>query len=178
MLNLPKKIILYFGLINSVLFGIELPTDYKCNFQQTIQEKKNNKIQYNGILYYENKKNIKWKYLEPISKEIIIKNNKIFIIEPDLEQVIIKKNNSNKNIFSLLKTIKKNNIKNFKYKLINDNIEYNILFNKQYIPIEIKYIDTLDNNINIKFFNLIYNMKNIQNQFDFFIPDDYDIITN
>jgi len=179
MLNLPKKTILYFGIINSLLFGIEIPENYKCEYNQKIIDENNKTIQYKGLLYYKNKKNIKWKYIEPVYKDIIIKGNKIFIIEPDLEQVIIRKNDPflKKNIFSLLKDIKKDMIKDNKYTNNINDIKYNIYFNKKYIPIKIEYIDTMGNKVEINFFNPKYNID-IENEFKFLIPNNYDIITN
>jgi len=144
---------------------------YQANFVQTVTNSSGNKIIYKGKIYLDNKSNILWRYIKPITKDVYINDTKVMIVEPELEQVIISRMDKELNLIDILnqshkisKNIYENKINNIVYKIniVNNNLK------------EINYIDDIDNKIEITFnkINGNFNMK----IFDYNIPDDFDII--
>lgn len=176
-----KLLFLLLFFINYV-FSIETPNTYKAQFKQIIKSNNNKEILYSGNIYISYKEDkIKWDYLEPIEKYVILLNNKdiynIYVIEPELEQVLLKKEKKI-NVLSSLKNLEEKNIINNKinYKLNNINYEIELIKDKNIFYVKsINWIDELDNNVNLEFFNIEYNI-NIDKELYINIPKNYDII--
>jgi outer membrane lipoprotein carrier protein len=97
------------------------------------------------------------------------------MVEPDLEQAIIKRIDSNFDFFSLLSTAKK--INDNKYIARYNNTTFFIIIDNSKIK-SILYKDEFDNNVKIDFTNQIENKKMNKKAFEPIIPEDYDIIRN
>jgi len=140
-----KYILIVFFVIYS--YGIELKyKSFSADFNQSV--KSDNKIiLYEGNLKVKNNL-IFWHYKKPIEKKIWI-TNKIFIYEPDLEQVTIY--NKDNNLFKLLKNAKKIKKDLYVNKYENRNI-YFIIKNKMIT--KIYYKDKIDNLVTLNFYNI------------------------
>lgn len=183
--------IFYFLMIAFTLNALELPNNFKASFNQTIIPPKGDKVEkiikYTGILYFSIDK-IKWDYLSPVEKTVIVynmgKKSINYIIEPEIEQVIIKKTKSF-NIGFELQKIEESKLKQEKefYSIIfnKNNKDYSVMFTKgidgKYIPINIKYQDQMENLVEIKFYKINTNID-IDEAFEVKIPEYYDIIKN
>jgi outer membrane lipoprotein carrier protein len=142
-----KRLFLIF--LSIYTFGFELKyNQFTSDFNQSVKSE-NKTINYEGKVYVNNQL-IFWHYTKPIEKKIwLTSNNKIYVYEPDLEQVTIY-NNSKENFFKLIKSAKK--LKNNLYlKKYNDHKIYfktdNGLIKKIY------YKDKVDNLVTLNFYN-------------------------
>jgi outer membrane lipoprotein carrier protein len=142
-----KKTLLLFIVLYSFAFEIKYKS-FISDFNQSITTQKKH-IYYKGKVYVKNNF-IYWHYIKPIEKKIWIKNNKIYIYEPDLEQVTIYKNNKN-NFFKLIKNAKK--IKNNLYLKEYDNKKIYFKTKNNLIK-RIYYKDKVDNLVTLNFYNI------------------------
>lgn len=167
-------IIVFFIAINANA-DIKKLESFEADFTQSIKSINNKLIEYKGKVFIKNTGKILWKYQSPIEKNVYILNDFAIVDEPELEQAIYTKLQSEINIIKLLQTAKKINENNFIAKI--DDIDYLIKTSKNTNEIEmIKYKDKLDNNVEIKFVNQVTN-KNISDDiFNFTAPEHYDII--
>jgi len=169
------KILISLSLAFLTLFANEIHNiqTYKADFKQIITNQSNKDIVYNGKIFIKSPFSILWIYDEPIVKYVYINDNKVAIIEPDLEQAIITKLSQEINIFKLLTESKK--ISDELYKNTVNNIEYSMIIKNNQLK-QITYKDEIDNNVNINFSNIKQNINIDNNKFKYEIPYDYDII--
>ncbi len=168
------KLKLLLTLLSSCAFAeITDLTSFQANFEQSITDEKNKKIIYKGTIEASHPRYALWTYSNPIKKTVYVLRNKVIMVEPDLEQAIIKTINSNFDFFSLLKSAKE--IKKDIYKATFENIEYTI--HTKGLEIEsINYVDEFENRVNIVFKDQKVNEKIDLNIFNPYIPMEYDII--
>ncbi|WP_457744003.1 LolA-like outer membrane lipoprotein chaperone [Sulfurimonas sp.] len=147
---------------------------FKADFTQSIVDDQNKTIEYLGHVQAAKPQYALWEYKTPINKQVYILPNKVVIIEPELEQAIIKKITGNFDFFSLIKNAKRigkddyvANFNNTKYdiKLVNGIIE------------SISYKDEFENNVKILFAHQVENIKYKKKIFTPTIPKEYDIIS-
>ena len=169
-----KKIILAALLITSSYADIKNINSFEADFSQNITDDKGTKITYSGHITASKPQYALWQYFKPIHKSVYILPNKIIVIEPDLEQAIMKHLNENFNLFEIIHNAKKIN-KN-KYLAKFKNKEYIIKIKNSNIE-SISYKDELDNNIKIIFQNQEENKKISKEKYIPHIPDEYDIVT-
>jgi outer membrane lipoprotein carrier protein len=142
-----KYIILFIAIFS---FGFELKyKSFEAEFNQTVQSE-NKTIYYKGIVKVKNDF-VFWHYKKPIEKKIWNTLDKIYVYEPDLEQVTIYKKNQNDDFFKLIKNAKK--IKNHLYMKKYDNKNIYFITNNQTIT-KIYYKDKIDNLVTINFYNI------------------------
>ena len=81
---------------------------YEADFRQVVTNDKGNILEYSGHIKIMKPQYALWEYLQPSTKLIYINKNMATIIEPDLEQVIVKKLHNSIDFFKILKNAKKN----------------------------------------------------------------------
>jgi outer membrane lipoprotein carrier protein len=168
------KKLLFIVFFISMLFGdIKNINTFEASFNQTITNELDKKITYTGKVYIKKPSLALWKYNTPVTKDIFINENKVYIIEPDLEQVTISKINNNFNMIDIINSAKK--INNDKYKTIIDGMDAYIFTKNGQIK-KISYTDNLANDVVIEFQNTIQNIKINKDVFKVKIPYGYDII--
>jgi len=155
-----KQIILIFIVIIS--YGFELKyKSFKSDFNQSVKSE-NKIINYNGKVYVKDSL-VYWHYIKPIEKKIWATMDKIYVYEPDLEQVTIYNTSKKDNFFELIKSsqkIKKNLfLKTYNNKKIYFEVK-NSLIKKIY------YKDKIDNLVTLNF----YNTQKKDFNLSFFIP--------
>lgn len=148
-------------------------SSFQANFEQSITDEKNKKIVYQGTIQASQPRYALWKYSQPIEKTVYVLKNKVIMIEPDLEQAIIKTINSNFDFFSLLKSAKE--IKKDVYAATFNNTNYTI-YTKGMTIESISYIDEFENKVQIVFKDQKVNEKIELNIFNPYIPMGYDVI--
>jgi outer membrane lipoprotein carrier protein len=136
---------------------------YKADFTQSITNLQNKTIKYTGKIYLKQPYSMLWQYKTPIQKDVYMKNKKIIIDEPQLEQAIYTTLTNEINLINLL-----NNPK-----LINK--KYKLTF-KDKILQTIQYKDEMENKITITFSNTQINQQIPDQLFQFIAPLDYDIV--
>ena len=168
------KKLLFLALLGvSVQANIDTLQYFKADFIQNIVDDQNKTITYKGYVQAAKPQYALWEYKSPVNKKVYILPHKVVIIEPELEQAIIKKIGDNFDFFSLIKHAKKidknHYLANFKEK------NYFITINGDTLA-SIKYKDEFDNSVSIDFKNAKINKKIAEGIFLPQIPEDYDLI--
>jgi len=143
-----KHLIVIFMIIFSYGFDIKYKS-FESDFNQTVKSE-NKVILYTGKVYVNNNL-VYWHYLKPIEKKIWAINNKIYVYEPDLEQVTIYKTSKKDNFFDLIKTAKKEKNNLYLKKYDNKNIYFEV--NNKLVK-KIYYKDKIDNLVTLNFYNI------------------------
>lgn len=143
----------------------------KSNFIQSVTSEKKT-INYEGNFII-TKNRAYWHYKKPTKKDIFIINNKVTIIEPDLEQAIYTNLKNTPNLNEILGRAKE---VNNHFETIYDGIKY-FIFLKNSLPYQIQYNDKIDNKVVLTFINPIKNSQVNQEFLTPKIPKNYDIIT-
>jgi outer membrane lipoprotein carrier protein len=146
---------------------------FDADFTQTVSDEKGKQLLYAGHIRALSPKYALWEYKTPVEKSIYVRPTRITIIEPEIEQAIVKKLAIDFDFFKMIthaKEISKDN-----YIAIINETKYLIKIEKKLIN-SISYRDEFDNSINIVFTNQIQNKPISKNIFVPLIPKDYDII--
>jgi len=143
-----KQILLVFIIVISHGFELKCKS-FESDFNQTVKSE-NKTIFYKGKVYINNNL-VYWHYMKPIEKKIWSTNNKIFVYEPDLEQVTIYKTTKKDNFFKLIKTAKKLKENLYLKKYNNKDIFFNV---KNNMINKIYYKDKIDNLVTLNFYNI------------------------
>lgn len=170
------RIIFITLLVFSSLFGISEKTNtMKANFIQTITDDKNITITYEGSMLAKRPNMALWHYIKPIEKTVYITAHDVTIVEPELEQAIVKRLGNSIDILAILASAKRES-KN-RYTAIYNAKEYHIETEDDMIK-TISYTDAFDNLVKIKFSDQKINTKIDNSHFKAAIPADFDIIND
>ncbi len=158
----------------SPLFAISENTDtMKADFVQTITDDKNSTITYKGNMFAKRPNMALWHYKEPVEKSVYITAESVTIVEPELEQAIIKRLGNSIDILAILSSAKRDT-KN-SYSVFYDNKRYDVLMQDKMIK-SISYTDAFDNIVKIVFTAQQINKNIDDSRFRADIPADFDII--
>lgn len=146
---------------------------FEATFVQTITDEKSKVITYKGNVLATKPQNALWSYQSPISKDVYVQENLVTIIEPEIEQAIIKRISTDLNLFELIKKAKKISEGNYETSYMDK--KYHIAFHKNLLE-SISYKDEFDNNVKILFEKQKQNKKIDPALFTPNIPADFDII--
>jgi len=146
---------------------------FKADFTQSVTDEKNKVLEYKGNVIASKPQNALWRYLTPVNKDVYINSDAITIIEPEMEQVIIKHIKSNFDFFNMIKNAKQ--IDKDTYLATYQNSQFTIK-TKSLLIDSISYIDEFENKVTILFSNQKQNEKIIDESFVPNIPLEYDII--
>jgi len=168
------KRLLFLALLSvSAQANIDTLEYFKADFIQNIVDDQNKTITYKGHVQAAKPQYALWEYRSPVDKKVYILPHKVVVIEPELEQAIVKKIGDNFDFFSLIKHAKKidasHYLANFKEKNYFITMNGNIL-------VSIQYKDEFDNSVSIDFKNAEINKKIEKKIFTPQIPEDYDLI--
>ena len=153
--------------------GIKNIQYFEADFTQNIVDDHNKTITYKGNIKAARPQYALWQYKSPVEKKVYILPHKIIIVEPELEQAIIKKIGNNFDFFSLIKNAKKIDKRHY---LANFRGKNYLITIKNNIFSSIAYKDELDNKITINFTNTKTDKKIKDETFVPKIPKDYDLI--
>jgi len=144
-------------ILTSILSAsIDTVTSFEADFIQNITDEKGKVLSYSGHVYASKPQFAKWNYLTPVQKGIFISPFNITIVEPEIEQVIIRKIESNFNFFQMIKNAKK--IKKNTYEAKYKNSIFTIIQKDNKIK-SISYLDEFENNVVIIFDKQKENLK-------------------
>jgi len=174
------KLLISIIFISSLLYAsFDNLKSFKADFKQTLTDDKNKTISYYGEVIADAKKQTaRWHYKKPVDKTIYISYFNVTIIEPELEQVIIKRVDLEDgfNFFKMLKEAKQ--IDKNRFLAIYKNKKFTISVDKNSLLKNIEYLDEFDNKVKIEFKNQKYNIKFNKDSFIPKFPLEYDIIEN
>ncbi|MBA1437484.1 MAG: outer-membrane lipoprotein carrier protein LolA [Epsilonproteobacteria bacterium] len=166
---------LCFGLSSIISADITKLVTFQANFEQIIIDEQNKKITYKGNVITSAPSFAMWKYNNPINKTVYVSKDKVVIVEPELEQAIIKKIQSNLDFFSLLQQAKE--IKKDLY--VADYLQTKYFIKTEGLKIvSIVYTDEFENRVQILFHDQKVNKKVDFKQFTPAIPQEFDIIND
>lgn len=168
-----KYILFYILLISNVFASIESINSFEADFVQSITDDKNKVLNYSGHVIASKPQYAKWNYLKPIKKDVYISRFNVTIVEPEIEQVIIRNIESNFDFFKMISNAKKTKADTFtaNYK---DKV-FTIIQSSNLIE-SISYIDEFENRVKIVFKNQKQNHKIDPTDFAPKFPLDFDII--
>ena len=172
------KLIISSMLLLSVCFAsndIKNLDTFKASFTQKIVSTSDNIIEYKGNVFIKKSGKILWEYKTPVVKNVYINENFAVVDEPELEQAIYTELESEINIIKLLNSSKKVNENSYITNI--EDVDYLIKTSPSDNKINyIKYKDKLENDVEIKFSNVVQNGEISEQIFKFTIPEHYDVI--
>ncbi|MBE0498897.1 MAG: outer membrane lipoprotein chaperone LolA [Campylobacterales bacterium] len=168
------KYILVLSLLMSSLFAFgENIQNFEADFVQTITDEENKTLTYAGTMHAKRPNSVLWLYTDPINKKIYVNSKFAVIVEPELEQAIVKKLEGEIDFFGILASaqiVDKNH-----YKAIYKNISFTLKERDGVIE-ALSYTDPLENKVQIRFSKQKQNRPMEQSLFTPKIPKEFDII--
>ena len=153
--------------------AIDNINSFEASFTQSVTDDKNSSLNYNGHVQAKKPQSAVWNYLEPIKKDVYIWKHSVTIVEPEIEQVIIRRIESNFDFFMLIKNAVKISTNTYK---ANYKESIFIITTKNNLIESISYKDEFDNDIKIVFKNQKQNIDIDENVFVANYPLQFDII--
>ncbi len=168
-----KYLFLYFSLTSYIFASFDNLTTFQANFIQTITDEKNKILIYSGSVLASKPQNVLWHYKEPVDKLVYINAYSVSIVEPEIEQVIIKNLDTNFDFFNMIKNAKKIALDIYFVKF--KNVEFYIK-TKDNLLYSISYIDEFENAVKIIFSNQLYNQEISEKRYIPSFDLDFDVI--
>ncbi len=146
---------------------------FKADFTQTVIDDKGKKLLYSGHMIASKPQYALWIYTKPIKKSVYITPNYVTVIEPEIEQAIIRKVSSDFDFFNMINKAKKK--KDNTYIATLNESEYTVLVKNNIIE-SISYLDEFENEVTIIFTKQQNNLSFSEDIFKPKVPVEYDII--
>ena len=155
------------------LASIDNINSFKADFEQSVTDDKNTTLNYSGHLAAQKPQDAVWHYLLPIKKDVYIDRFRVTVVEPEIEQVIVRNIESNFDFFKMIKNAKK--IAKNKYKASYNESNF-IITTKDELLESISYKDEFENDVKITFKNQQQNIKIDDQVFIADYPLEFDVI--
>jgi outer membrane lipoprotein carrier protein len=146
---------------------------FSADFTQVITDEKSEKLVYHGQVWTKRPQKALWHYTDPIEKMVYISGTQVQIVEPDLEQVIVKALDKDIDLNTIIRNAKK--LSDGTYEAYFQNQKF-ILTESQGVIETISYTDSYENDITITFNNQQQNLPVNDERFTANYPADYDVI--
>ena len=146
---------------------------FQAEFKQSITDDKAKVLEYTGTIKAVKPQNALWKYKTPVEKNVYIGKGSITIVEPEIEQVIIRKIDGNFDFFKMVEGAKK--VEKNLYATIYKDTLFTIKIQKGLVK-SISYKDEFENSVEILFTNQIQNSDINSSLFFPSYPLEYDVI--
>ncbi|HUH41695.1 MAG TPA: LolA-like outer membrane lipoprotein chaperone [Sulfurimonas sp.] len=160
--------------ITAELFAsLDSITSFDADFVQSITDEKNKTISYTGHIIATKPQNARWSYFKPVKKEVYINDYDVTIVEPEIEQVIIRRIESNFDFFKMIANAKEDSKDSYTAKY-GDTL-FNIKKSGNLIE-SISYLDEFENRVTIVFKNQKQNQSINKILFMPSYPLEFDII--
>lgn len=153
--------------------SLDSMTSFDADFIQSITDEQNKTINYNGHIVASKPQNARWSYFKPIKKEVYINDFEATIVEPEIEQVIVRRIESNFDFFKIISKAKKNTQNS--YTAYYKETQFTIKMSGELID-SISYKDEFENKITILFKNQKQNQPVSKTLFNPVYPLSFDII--
>ena len=160
-------------LVSQAFASLEQINSFEADFTQSITDEKDKVLIYSGHIIASKPQNAKWNYTKPVQKDVYINRFEVTIVEPEIEQVIIKRVESKFDFFNMIANAKK--IKKDTYIANFQDSKFTIVQNGNLIK-SISYIDEFENRVKIVFTNQKQNHTIDSKVFTPKFPLYYDVI--
>lgn len=171
--NKLKYLLITILLVSQAFASLEQIELFEADFSQSITDDKDKVLIYNGHVIASKPQNAKWSYKKPVTKDVYINKFEVIIVEPDIEQVIIRKVESKFDFFKMISNAKE--IKKDMYVANYKDSKFTIVQSDNLIE-SISYIDEFENRVKIVFKNQKQNHSINPKRFTPSYPLHYDII--
>ena len=159
----------------AALFGFaDSVKSLSADFTQQITDDTNKTITYSGHMDALRPDMALWVYDTPVQKSVYIVGHQVTIIEPELEQAIVKTFREEIDLFKILAKAKK--LDDDTYLATHKSQQFLIKI-KDDVPMAISYKDAFENKIRILFSHQKLNPGLPADTFTPHIPKDYDLLT-
>jgi outer membrane lipoprotein carrier protein len=168
-----KHLLALFLLYTLSFASFDAINTFQADFTQSVTDDKNKSLIYKGHIIASKPQNALWNYTKPIKKDVYINNFNVTVVEPEIEQVIIRKIESNFDFFNMIQNAKE--IQKDKYEAKYKDAKFTITTKDKLIE-TISYMDEFENKVKIVFEN---QKQNEEINIDLFIPNyplEFDII--
>ena len=146
---------------------------FEADFNQTITDDKGQELSYSGHIIASKPQYALWSYKSPIQKNVYITPRSVTVVEPEIEQAIIRNIASDFDFFNMIQKAKK--VTNNTYIATLNESKYTIKLENSMIK-SISYLDEFENNVNMVFNKQSSNKMFSEDIFRANIPVEYDII--
>lgn len=164
-------LIIFFELSHALLEGVE---SVEARFKQRVHSSEGGAILYTGELYAKAPYYGLWKYQKPLHKEVYIHDKQVIIYEPELEQATFSTLQGSLDFLALLHGAKRDEKGVYRARI--GEMEYQIFVDEAGNPEQIRFIDSLQNEVEILFESLRLNPPLERELFLFTPPAGTDII--
>lgn len=168
-----KYIFLLTLLFGSLFAFGENIQNFEADFTQTITDEENKTLTYKGTMHAMRPNSVLWRYREPINKKIYINSKRAVIVEPELEQAIIKQLDGEIDFFGILSSAQ--TLEQGHYTASYKGITF-ILKESDGVIDSLSYTDTLENRVQIRFSKQKQNRPMEPELFTPRVPKEFDII--
>lgn len=168
-----KKLLLATFISVQLFASLQELTSFEADFSQSITDEKEKILTYHGRITALKPQNARWSYIKPIKKDVFINDFKVTIVEPEIEQVIIKRIESNFDFFKIISSAKK--IDQNTYVAFYRETKFTIVKKNSLIE-SISYLDEFENSVKITFENQKQNHTIDESIFIPKYPMEFDII--
>ena len=146
---------------------------FEADFSQKITDEENKVLTYTGSMRSKRPDMVLWSYREPINKKIYVTQWRAVIVEPELEQAMIKRLEGEIDFFGIIASAEA--VDETHYKASYKGITF-VLTQENGIILSLAYTDQLENKVIITFTNQKQNRPIEDNVFTPKVPVDYDVI--
>ncbi|MBD3823074.1 MAG: outer-membrane lipoprotein carrier protein LolA [Epsilonproteobacteria bacterium] len=168
-----RSILLAFLLLSNSHANLSDINSFEADFEQVVKDDKDKVIGYKGTVIATKPQNALWNYTIPVDKMVYINSVNVTIIEPEIEQVMIKKIESDFNLFEMISHAKKSGPNS--YVAQYHDSKFTIIVEKEKLK-SIHYKDEFENSVDIYFYNQKQNQPIDAKRFTPAIPVNYDIL--
>ena len=153
-------------------FGGELKS-FDASFEQHIIDENDKRVVYRGHVWAQRPHSAHWRYSEPVEKEVYMNGNEVVVVEPEMEQAIVRQLREEIDFFTILSHAKP--LGDGRYEAQYDSQTFTITADGELL-VSISYRDTFDNRIELRFGEQHQNTPIPPSTFNAEIPDGYDVI--
>jgi outer membrane lipoprotein carrier protein len=146
---------------------------FHAAFEQEIVDENNKSIVYRGTLWAQRPDSALWQYREPVEKSIFVRGGEVVVIEPELEQAIVRRLNEDIDFLEILSRARKTGPG--LYEAQYGSQTFRIATHGETID-SISYRDSFDNRVTITFSGQKQNTPIDREVFRVSIPPSYDIV--
>ena len=168
-----KYLIVLFGLTAGLFAFSDSLQSFSADFEQNITDEHNKTITYSGHVWAQRPDMALWSYQKPVEKHVYINAKNVTILEPDLEQAIVKKIANDIDLFAIITDAKP--VGDERYEAFYDSQAFHITLREGIID-KIEYKDPFENLVTLQFSAQEQNKGIDHGLFKVKIPSDFDVI--